>query len=79
MCASFLSHVRLFAIPCIVVHQAPLWDSSGKNIGVGSHSLLQGISPTQGSNLGLLHCRWVFVVVVVVFLPSESPKKPNYE
>ena len=22
-----------------------------------SHSLLQGISPTQGSNLGLLHCR----------------------
>ena len=23
----------------------------------GSHSLLQGIFPTQGSNLGLLHCR----------------------
>ena len=25
----------------------------------GSHSLLQGIFPTQGSNLGLLHRRWI--------------------
>ena len=30
-----------------------------KNIGVGCHSLLQGIFPTQGSNLGLLHCRQI--------------------
>ena len=35
------------------------WDSAGKNIGVGSHSLLQGIFPTQGLNLGLMHCRCV--------------------
>ena len=27
----------------------------GKNTGVGCHSLLQGILPTQGSNLSLLH------------------------
>ena len=33
--------------------------SSGQNTGVGCHSLLQGIFPTQGSNPGLLHCRWV--------------------
>ena len=26
------------------------WNSPGKNTGVGSHSLLQGILPTQGSN-----------------------------
>jgi len=26
---------------------------------VGCHSLLQGIFPTQGSNPGLLHCRWI--------------------
>ena len=26
---------------------------------LGSHSLLQGIFPTQGSNLGLLHCRQI--------------------
>ena len=35
------------------------WDSAGKNTGVGCHFLLQGIYPTQGSNLGLLHCRWI--------------------
>ena len=28
----------------------------GENTGVGSHSLLQRIFPTQGSNPGLLHC-----------------------
>ena len=31
--------------------------SPGKNTGVGSLSLLQGIFPTQGSNPVLLHCR----------------------
>ena len=35
------------------------WDSPGKKTGVGCHSLLQGIFPTQGSNLGLLHCRQI--------------------
>ena len=39
------SHVRLFAT---------LWDSPGKNPGVGCHFLLQGIFPTQGSNRRLL-------------------------
>ena len=31
-----------------------LWDSPGKNTGVGCHFLLQGIFPTQGLNLHLL-------------------------
>ena len=35
------------------------WDSPGKHTGVGCHSLLQGIFPTQGSNPGLLHCRQI--------------------
>ena len=30
-------------------------DSPGKSTGVGCHFLLQGIFPTQGSNLGLWH------------------------
>ena len=30
-----------------------------KNTGVGSLSFLQGIFPTQESNWGLLHCRWL--------------------
>ena len=36
------------------------WNSPSKNIGVDCHSLLQGIFPSQGSNLGLLHCRQIF-------------------
>ena len=35
------------------------WNSPGQNTGVGSCSLFQGIFPTQGSNPGLLHCRWI--------------------
>ena len=35
------------------------WNSPGRNTGVGSLSLLQGIFPTQGSNPGLLHCRQI--------------------
>ena len=35
------------------------WNSPGKNTGVSSHSLLQGNFPTQGLNLGLLHCRHI--------------------
>ena len=32
------------------------WNSSGQNTGVGNHTFLQGIFPTQGLNPGL-HCR----------------------
>ena len=36
-----------------------LWNSPGRNTGVGTSSLLQGIFPTQGSNPGLPHCRQI--------------------
>ena len=48
-------------------------DSPGKNTGVSTHSLLQGIFPTQESNqhlLYLLHCQ-------VGSFPPESPGKPG--
>ena len=35
------------------------WNSPGKNTGVDSCSLLQGIFPTQGSNPGPWHCRQI--------------------
>ena len=35
------------------------WNSSGRNTGVGGCSLLQGIFPIHGSNLGLLRCRQI--------------------
>ena len=49
-----------FVIPWTVACQALCpWDSPGKNTGVGCHSLLQGIFPSQESNPSLLHCRWI--------------------
>ena len=51
VCAALFSHVQLFATPWTVAHQAPLsMEFSGKDTGVGSHFLLQGIFLTQGSN-----------------------------
>ena len=44
------------------------WSSPGKNTGVGSHSLLQGIVPTQGSNPATLQAD---------SLPSEPSEKPT--
>ena len=35
------------------------WNSPGQNTGVGGHFLFQEIFPTQGSNPGLPHCRWI--------------------
>ncbi|XDA86624.1 hypothetical protein R6Z07F_016361 [Ovis aries] len=35
------------------------WNSPGKNSGVGCRFLLQGLFPTEGSNLGLPHCRQI--------------------
>ena len=35
------------------------WNSPGQNTGVGGHSILQGIFPTQGLNPGPPHCRWI--------------------
>ena len=32
------------------------WDSPGKNTGVGSHALLQGIFSTQVYRIGLVSC-----------------------
>ena len=43
-----------------IAHQVlSLGISPGKNTGMGCHSHLQEIFPTQGPNEGLLHCRWV--------------------
>ena len=44
--------------------------SPGKNTGEGCHALLQGIFPTQGSNPGLPHCRWIFYHLS----PQRSPR-----
>ena len=60
ICAYSVSHSVMSdsVIPWTVACQAPL-NVPGKNTGVGSHSLLQGIFPTQGLNPGLPHCRQI--------------------
>ena len=58
MHAKLLQCVRLCVTLWLTACQAPLWDSLGKNTGVGCHALLQRVFLTQGSNLrllGLLH------------------------
>ena len=37
-------------------------NSPGKNTRVDNHSFLQGIFPPQGLNMGLLHCRQIFII-----------------
>ena len=71
-CERCWNMITLFGCICIPTQSCPtlfnpmdysppgsscLWDSPGKNIGVGCHFLLQGIISSQGSNLRLLHCR----------------------
>ena len=52
-------------------------DSPGKNTGVGCHALLQGIFLTQGSNLGLLHCRWILYGLSHLRSPIHEETKQN--
>ena len=55
-----------------------LWDSPGKNTGVGCYFLLQGIFPTQGSNphlLHLLHWHLDSLLLCHVGSTNPSPKK----
>ena len=63
------------------------WNSPGQNTGVGGHSLLQGIFPTQGSNPGLLLCRWIpyqlshkgspRILQWVAYPVSRGPSRPR--
>ena len=73
---SMLSFIYMVCLVCIYIYiyiyihthththtiqSTEFWpEYTGQNNGVGSLSLLQGIFPTQGSNPGLPHCRWIF-------------------
>ena len=59
------------------------WDFPGKNTGVDSHFLLQGIFPSQGWNPGLLDCRQIYYYLKhwgshnLTFTFISIPKKGN--
>ena len=61
LCASHSGVSDSHVTPQTVTCQAPMSMGFSKQEysrqGVGSHSLFQGVFLTQGSNLGLLHCR----------------------
>ena len=64
---------NFFSVPWTIAHQASLsLDFPGKNTGVGSHFFLQGLSPTQGSNPGLL----CYKQIPYRLSPQGSPRCP---
>ena len=74
MCAKLLQSCPTLCDPmdCSLPGSSVHGDSPGKNTVVGYHFLLQGIFPTQGSNLSLLcllHCQ-------AGSLPLAPPGKP---
>ena len=66
------SHVRLFATPWTVTHQAP-WDFPGKNTEVGSHFLLQGNLPDPEIKPKSL----MSPALAGKFFTTEPPGKPD--
>ena len=57
MLGSQLCPTLCHPMDCSRLRLLSAWNSPGKNTRVGSHSLLQEISPTQESNSDLLHCK----------------------
>ena len=71
-----------FFVSELPIIKSSQWNSPGKNTRVGSHSLLQGIFPTQGSNPGLLHCRQILYHLSrqqspKIFLNETFPNAPK--
>ena len=73
VCVCVLSHVQLFATPWTAAWLLRPGSFPGKNTGVGCCFLLQGIFPTQGLKLLLLHLlHWQ-----ADSLPLAQPGKPE--
>ena len=70
----------LVAQSCLTLLLCP-WNSPGRNTGVGCHALFHGIFPTQGSNPGIPHCRWILYHLSHQGSPSLScsPVKSNHQ
>ena len=62
LCLCLVPHLCLTLwdpMDCSLLGSCVHGDSAGKNTGVGSHALLQGIFPTQGLNSGLPNFRQI--------------------
>ena len=54
------------------------WDIPGKNTGVHSLSLLQGIFPIQELNWGLLHYSWILYAWRAIPGPLSKLQSPHF-
>ena len=73
MCLVAQSCLTLFdPMNCNLPGSSVPGDFIGKNTGVGCHALLQGIFPTQGSNPGLPHCRWILYHLSYPYMPYDT-------
>ena len=76
---SHLSHVQPLQPYGLQPTRLPcLWDSSGKNTGVGWHVLLQGIFLTQRLNVHLL-CLLHWQAGSLPLAPSGTPQELSYD
>ena len=86
VCVCFSQHQKKMLLPSIMPDSLRphglyptrlhcLWDFLDNSTGVGCHFILQGIFPTQGSNLNLLHCRQLLYLLS----HQGSPKRKWYE
>ena len=72
LCLTLCDHMEPVRLLCP-------WNSPGKNTGVESHSLLQGIFLTQGSNSGLPHCRQILYHLSHEGSPTINWKQLKWE
>ena len=77
ICSVMSDSVTLWTVPTRLLSP---WNSPGKNTEVGSHSLLQEIFPTQGSNpclFHLLHWQANSLTLVPLWKRQPSPNAVN--
>ena len=68
---------QILNIPWTTYMNYSPWNSPGLDSGVGSLSLLQGIFPTQVSNPGLPHCRWIIYQMSHHGSPNIHQQEPK--
>ena len=83
LCACVLScfsHAQFLVTLCRVSARLLCpWDSPGKNTEVGCHALLQGIFPTQESNLSLLYLlHWQVFLFLFSFFATSAISQQSF-
>ena len=66
-------------IDCSLPGSSVHGDFPGKNTGVGCHTLLQRIFPTQGLNPGLPHCRQILYSLSHQGSPNTPTRRAKFE